>query len=113
MSLFRKFHSIKSGILLPVFCFLPIAITYGQDTEILMSSDYSNRLLMDVIEDIESKYPYHFYYLSDWDSLSINLKLSDVSFQTFLNGLSDSTGLYFFIHTNNKIIVTPGIKMPS
>ncbi len=111
MNRFRKFYSLKSALLFPIFCFWQIVCIYAQDKEILISGDYSNLPLKDVILDIESKYPYQFYYLSDWDSLSVSINLSDVSLQLFLDEMSESTGLSFFSHSNGKVIVTSGINI--
>ncbi len=95
----------KGWLYLLGFVLLAPGALYSQDRPSLTGS-YSNSYFFEVINDLESRYDYRFYYAPELDSIKINLNFSEVSITTFVEQLTDVAGVYFFQKGDKTIIST-------
>ena len=96
-------RSIATIILL--LCF---KIAIGQDKPLIISLEVNDKTIVEILNDIEIKTPYHFYYDEEWlGDQKITKKFEDISVENILNDIFKNTNINFFISWDNRIILTP------
>jgi len=90
---------------------LVLLFTFGlanaQQTDPKITIDYTNEPLEEVIESIESKTNYHFYYDASWLSKEpISGNYVDTKLSSILSDLFKNTVLNFFVMDGNKVVLT-------
>jgi hypothetical protein len=91
-------------LLLPNFCL-------GQ-SQLLITANYDNIPFPKIVEDLEKRYPMHFYYAPEWvDSLSLSLAVQEQSLANFLDQLFANTDLHFYLTENQEIVLSQGFEI--
>ena len=90
--------------------YLIFQVGYGQVSQKL-SVTLDHAPLRALIDTIETKSPYRFYYLSTWiDTVQVSVRATDALVNEILARALRKSQLYFFI-TDKKIILTQGIQL--
>ncbi len=91
-------------VLFVILWMTPVLVS-AQDTPSL-SGSYEDRYFIEVIQDIESKYPYRFYFEPGLDSTKISLSFNNVSINTLAAELTNISGINFMVKDHLKVIAT-------
>ncbi|MFD2823669.1 carboxypeptidase-like regulatory domain-containing protein [Lacinutrix iliipiscaria] len=87
------------------FLFLLVQAVFGQSNSSI-TLQLENNTLKEVIEKLESKTSYTFYFQENWFSdIALNKDYQDVNINTILNDLLKETTLNYYIQ-DNRIILT-------
>jgi hypothetical protein len=96
---------MKKCFLYLAACVLLLSNTlYGQQTP-LLSGSYQGVYFVDIINDLESRYNYQFYYGPDLDSIKVSLTFEEASIGSFLEQLKGASGINFLVK-GDKVIAT-------
>lgn len=86
---------------------------YAQQTDSTFTGSYQDIALEEVIEDIESRSGYTFYYKKEWvDSLRFTGTFSAAPISSVLESLVENTSLRFYLE-GRKVYLTNGITIIS
>lgn len=89
------------------FLFLSVTGSYGQDNR--LSFRYDSIPFRDMIDTLEKRVPYKFYFADEWsDSLYLNVNSTEVTFEEFLNRTLGPAGFSFIITDDSKVILFKG-----
>ncbi|GJM30270.1 MAG: TonB-dependent receptor [Cyclobacteriaceae bacterium] len=94
----------KSILLLLVWLVIAHHVANGQARS--LSGSYQGAYLIDVFEDLESRYDIQFYFEPNIDSTIIDLKFTDVSMQEMLEKITAISGINFLIKDEKSVIAT-------
>ena len=81
------------------------SIANGQQVPVL-SGSYNEVYFIELINDLESRYDYQFFYEPTLDSTKVTLNFSDVPVGTLLRQLKAVSGVNFFIKDGKNVIAT-------
>ncbi|RKQ42493.1 TonB-dependent receptor-like protein [Roseivirga pacifica] len=84
---------------------------FGQQTTDVYSGSFQNTAIEQVINDIEGKLSYTFYYKKEWiDSLTFSGNFSNTPISEVLTTIFDGTTIRFY-HDSKKVFLTNGIAI--
>ena len=94
--------------IITLLLFISVHLVIAQNNEIIkISISFENENLKSVLNKIEQKTDYHFYYAENWLGTELyNENFMNVSVNTILDFILKNTNLNFFIYENSKIILT-------
>lgn len=97
---------MKKIISLLLFFSFHLVVAQNNDG-IKISVSFENEDLKSVLNKIEQKTDYHFYYMENWLGTDLfNEIFTNVSVNTILTDILKNTNLNFFVFNNSKIILT-------
>ena len=94
--------------IITLLLFFSFHLAVSQNNKVIkISISFENEDLKSVLNKIEQKTDYHFYYSKNWLGTELfNENFSNVSVKTVLDVILKNTNLNFFIYKNSKIILT-------
>ncbi len=94
-------------IVLTIVLLLLVKSMFGQEKEAPISLEIKNKPIKDILEVIEQKSDYRFYYAEQWlDSTAISKAYKNVPVEDILKDLFNDTAINFFISWDNRIVLT-------
>ena len=101
---------MKKAYLLSFCLFVLLRVSYAQQGSIkLISVNFQQATITQVVNDIESKTNYHFYYdPSQFDSLKVTLQVTDKPLATILDLAFDKTDFHYAITSRQQVFLTRG-----
>lgn len=88
-----------------ILCF---KLAVGQNEAIIISLDLNNNTIVEILNKIENKTPYYFYYDKVWlGDKKITKKFDNIAVENILNDIFENTDINFFISWDNRVILTP------
>ncbi len=99
---------MKKAYLLSFCLFLLLRISYAQQgNSKLISVNFQQATITQVVSDIESKSTYHFYYdPAQFDSLKVTLQVNDKPLATILDMAFDKTNFHYAITAQQQVFLT-------
>jgi len=91
------------------FCFLVFfKLANAQDDKKLISVNFQQAKIEQVVSELESKTGYHFYYNSvQFDSLKVTVQVNQVPLETVLNAAFNKTDFHYAI-SGQQVFLTKG-----
>ncbi len=84
-----------------------INLIYSQKGIEKISIQFENKILSEVINQIEKQTSYHFFFINDWlDQTPISGNYNQISLQSVLNNIFKDTNINFYFSSDNQIILT-------
>jgi hypothetical protein len=101
---------MKKAYLLSFCLFALLRVSYAQQGNIkLISVNFQQATITQVVNDIESKSNYHFYYdPAQFDSLKVTLQLNEKPLATILDQVFDKTDFHYAITAQQQVFLTKG-----
>ncbi|MEO8472944.1 MAG: carboxypeptidase-like regulatory domain-containing protein, partial [Chryseolinea sp.] len=91
-----------------IFCCLLLSL-YSLKAQERLTVVHDSISFDQLVTEIESKTPYHFYYDSrSTDSLKVSIQAEDKDLNTILGQILSGTALHFAIDRNHRIFITEG-----
>lgn len=96
-----------------LFLLLSFTTTHAQDTlevpDVRIRGNYQNRLLKDVIEDIEQAQPVRFFFREEWlTGIKVTAVLENDSLPVALKKILEKSGLSFAIYEGYYVVLLKG-----
>ncbi len=95
----------KYFLLLPWGLFIALDVVNGQDA-LSLTGSYEETYFIDVVNDLESRYDFQFFFESNLDSTKISLNFSNVSIRKLLEQITAISGINFLIKDERIVIAT-------
>ncbi|MDA0195136.1 MAG: carboxypeptidase-like regulatory domain-containing protein, partial [Bacteroidetes bacterium] len=102
---------MRKFLLIQFFLLGFVKVSFAQTGTIQISCDYTNTQFDSVVKDIEERYRLKFFYSSEWDLLPVSATLNNASIEFFLQAVTESTGLHFFLKGEESIVVTKELEI--
>ncbi len=91
------------------FCFLFFLQVAAAQQSKLLSVNFQQATIGQVVNDIESKSGYHFYYdQTSFDSLKVTLQVNDKPLETILDMVFKNTDFHYAITPQQQVFLTKG-----
>jgi hypothetical protein len=86
-----------------------ISSVFAQNDEILISSDFSSKSFQQVVQELEQKTPYKFFFnSSQLDSLPVTLIVKEKNVSAILDELFYNTDFHYAISASKHVYITKG-----
>src|ERR1700722_9113442 len=101
---------MKKAYLLSLCLLVLLRVTYAQQANVkLISVNFQQAGITQVVNDLESKTSYHFYYdPAQFDSLKVTLQVTDKPLATILDLAFDKTDYHYAITARQQVFLTRG-----
>jgi len=101
---------MKKAYLLSICLFVLFRVSYAQQANTkVISVNFQQATITQVVTDIESKTSYHFYYdPAQFDSLKVTLQVTDKPVATILDLVFDKTNYHYAITARQQVFLTRG-----
>jgi len=94
-------------IILVILFFLHLHPLSGQENMENISLDAKNKLIKDILLELEEKTDYHFYYAEEWlTDKTINKTFNNKSIEQILIDIFSGTAINFYIGSDKRVILT-------
>jgi len=95
----------KYFLLLACGLFIALDVVNGQDA-LSLTGSYEETYFIDVVNDLESRYDFQFFFEPNLDSTKISLNFSNVSIRKLLEQITAISGINFLIKDERIVIAT-------
>src|ERR1700722_1946126 len=101
---------MKKAYLLSLCLLVLLRVTYAQQANVkLISVNFQQAGITQVVNDLESKTSYHFYYdPAQFDSLKVTLQVTDKPLATILDLAFEKTDYHYAITAQQQVFLTRG-----
>lgn len=104
-------HMKRAAIVLLLFFFFLSGLAGQNREEVLISGSFSHLTFTQFVDQMESRYPVHFYFDEQWvDSIQVNIQAQQLPLTDLMNKLLQPTPLGFVIHPPGTVFILPEKK---